>query len=101
MRNKTIRILVKPPGKKPHVEYVRNELRSFQNIVEGCVETVTVADDLVIICNEEGRINGLPYNCSVMGVPFVGTIIFAGVKGDEFASCPRINTDIWIDGGVK
>lgn len=29
---------------------------------------------------------GLPHNCTFLGVDFCGTILVAGVKGDEFAS---------------
>ena len=63
-----------------------NDLKAFQEAVGGYIETVTVATDLVIICNEEGRLQGLPWNCTVFCVDFVGTIVVAGVKGEEFAS---------------
>lgn len=63
-----------------------NDLKAFQEAVGGYIETVTVATDLVIICNKEGRLQGLPWNCTVFGVDFVGTIVVAGVKGEEFAS---------------
>ena len=49
---------------------------------------MTVASDVVIICNEEGRLKSLPYNCDLFGILFVGTIIFAGVDGEEFADLP-------------
>lgn len=96
---KTIRVLVKQPGKSIHVEYVRNTLEDFQNIVGGYIEAVTVASDLAVICNEEGRINGMPYNCRVRGVPFYGPIAFVGVREDQFTGCPFINPDLWIEGG--
>ena len=54
----------------------------------GYIETVTLAFDLVIICDEEGRLKGKEYNCTVCGVSFVGDIIVAGVQGDEFADLP-------------
>lgn len=63
-----------------------NDLKAFQEAVGGYIETVTVATDLVIICNEEGRLKGLPHNTTVFGVDFVGTVIVAGIKGEEFAS---------------
>lgn len=42
----------------------------------------------MIICNEEGRLLGLPHNCEVCGIDFVGTIVFAGVAGEDFADFP-------------
>ena len=52
----------------------------------GYIETVTLATDLIIICNEEGRLLDLPFNIELCGVGFVGTILAVGAKGDEFAS---------------
>lgn len=80
-------MVTKEPGKAPVVEPLfDNDLKAFQKAVGGYIETVTLATDLVIICNEEGRLQGLPHNTTVFGVDFCGTIIAAGVKGEEFAS---------------
>lgn len=83
-----IRVIIKHPGQKPYVTNVSDSLGNLQSHVDGYIETVTLASDLVIICNEEGRLRGLPYNCRVCGVDFVGTILFAGVNGDEFDDLP-------------
>lgn len=83
-----IRVIIKHPGQKPYVTNVSDSLGNLQSYVDGYIETVTLASDLVIICNEEGRLRGLPYNCRVCGVDFVGTILFAGVNGDEFDDLP-------------
>ena len=85
---KVIRVIVKEPGKPATDELIRNELGTFQKIVGGYIETVTIAQDAVIICNEEGRLKGLPHNCEVCGVDFVGTIIIAGVRRSEFTDVP-------------
>ena len=74
----------------PRSVWVTNSLANLQNAVGGYIETVTIAEDLVVICNEEGRILGLPHNCEICGVDFVGDIIIAGVRGDEFG-------DVMID----
>lgn len=83
-----IRVLSKRPGQPPRSVWMANSLENFQTAVGGYIETVTLAEDLVIICNEEGRLMGLPYNCTICGVSFVGDIILAGVKGEEFADLP-------------
>ena len=85
-----IRVIIKEPGKPAYEKEIDNDLRSLQKIVGGYIETVTLCEDLTIICNEEGRIDGLPYNCDIMGVSFVGTIIIAGIDGCEFADAPRL-----------
>ena len=87
-----MKVVIKDPGKPPYDAEIPNTLRALQLIVCGYIETVTVSADLCIICNEEGRIRGLAQNCNVCGVDFVGTIVFTGIDGDEFADCP-INAD--------
>ena len=79
----------KKPGCSPEIIEVENTLKALQREVSGYIETVTIASDAVIICNEEGRILGLPDNCRVCGVDFVGTVLIVGTKGDEFCDVPE------------
>ena len=78
MKNEnSINVIIKRPGEIPHAVQVKNELHELQRVVGGYIETVTITTDLVIICNEEGRLLGLDPNCTVCGVSFVGNIIIA------------------------
>ena len=87
MKENQILVVIKEPGKAPVVDPLfDNDLKAFQKAVGGHIETVTLTSDCVIICNEEGRLRGLPFNCSVCGVGFVGTILVVGAKGENFAS---------------
>ena len=79
----------KKPGCAPEIIEVENTLKALQREVSGYIETVTIASDAVIICNEEGRILGLPDNCRVCGVDFVGTILVVGRNKDEFCDVPE------------
>lgn len=45
---------------------------------------MTIASDAVIICNEEGRLQGLPHNCRIFGVDFVGPILIVGRDDEDF-----------------
>ena len=58
----------KKPGCAPELIDIDNTLKALQAEVGGYIETVTITSDAVIICNEEGRILGLPYNCRFVGV---------------------------------
>ncbi len=58
-------VLKKEPGKDPVLTDIDNTLEAFQKNVGGYIETVTLTEELVIVCNEEGRIQSLPYNCTV------------------------------------
>lgn len=85
---KKIKVIIKDPGKKPRCVWISNTLENLQKVVGGYIEAVTIASDMCIICNEEGRLRNLPYNCDICGVSFVGTIVFVGVSEDEFCSVP-------------
>ena len=63
-------------------------LENLQKTVEGYIEAVTYASDFVILCNEEGRLKGLPYNMTICGKDFVGTLIFIGTDGEDFCDIP-------------
>lgn len=83
-----IRVFAKRPDSVWHVTNVENNLPNLQRYVGGHIETVTIAKDVVIICNEDGRILGLPYCCTILNCDFFGDLLIAGVDGDEFADVP-------------
>lgn len=39
-----------------------NELEAMQKIVGGYIEVYPLADDVAIVCNEEGKMNGMELN---------------------------------------
>lgn len=87
-----ILVCIKEPGEDPRIDPLfDNTLESFQKMVGGYIETVTIASDLVLICNEEGRINGSTYNVTVCGCDFYGPVLAVGVADDEFASVKGVH----------
>ena len=80
-------IIKKPEDKFGRLVEVENELEVFQNIVGGYIET-TGYKNLVIICNEEGKLRGLEPNVVLGPEMLVGTIIVCGASGDEFSDVP-------------
>ena len=85
---KKIKVIIKEPGKKPRSVNISNSLQNLQKTVGGYIETVTICEDFVIICNEEGRLQQLPWCCEICGVNFVGTIILCGIDGESFGDIP-------------
>lgn len=83
-----ISALIKRPGEPPRHVNLSNSLKALQKNVGGYIETVTVEIGVAVICNEEGRLLGLPHNCYINGIEFVGEIIMCGVNGDEFDDLP-------------
>ena len=97
---KKIKCIVKRPGSKPYSTWISDSLANLQNFVGGYIEVVTICPQtvdedgectlpgLAVICNEEGRLLKLDYNCEVDGVSYVGDILLVGVKGEEFCDIP-------------
>lgn len=93
-KEETINVIIKEPSKPAKVKAIPNTLEAFQEAVGGYIEVVTICTDLVIVCNEEGRLRGLPYNCNLFGADFVGPIVIAECKGDEFSSLPSFYEEL-------
>ncbi|MBQ0037824.1 MAG: DUF3846 domain-containing protein [Clostridiales bacterium] len=91
--SKKISVIIKEPGKDPRHVNISDSLKNLQRTVGGYIETLTFATDACIICNEEGRLQGLPYCCTFFGAELVGTIIMVGVNGEEFTDWPMAFAD--------
>ena len=83
-----MKVIIKKPYKKPIYCDIPNELDALQEIVRGYVEAVAITPDFVVLCNEEGRIDGMPHCWEVGGIDFCGPVILCGVDGPEFADVP-------------
>lgn len=61
-----IKVLLVEPNNYPKVIEIEDTLEAKQQIVGGYIEMVMpYEDDVAIICNEEGKISGLPLNRSI------------------------------------
>ena len=74
------------------IPFVENQLKILQSAVGGYFEAITLAPDLVMWVNEEGRMKELPFNQAatsiamkhVPGIGFiVGTAVFTGGADDN------------------
>lgn len=89
-----MQVLIVEPGKIPYKKEIGEELEDLQQEVGGYIETVYPfpEEDAVLICNEEGKLEGLPLNRSLkdekgMIVDIVaGTFLIAGTTEDSFCS---------------
>ena len=79
----------KKPGCEPELIEVENTLEALQREVEGYIEVITLPYGAALICNEEGMLCGLPFNCWFFDMPFVGTILVVGRDRDEFCDVPE------------
>ena len=71
-----MRVIAKAPNEAPIILEMKNTLEELQAAVGGNIETVSIASDCCIVCNEEGKLIGLTPNrrlgCDVLcGVFYV------------------------------
>lgn len=81
-----LRAIIKRPDEQyGHVCNISDSLENLQKTVGGYIETLPVGSSHVLIVNEEGKMQGLPFNFH-MGLcdTIVGTSVLLGVKGEEF-----------------
>ena len=101
-----IQVLIVEPHRRPRGANICPKLQSMQDIVGGCIQVVhdgLLKDDAVIVCNEEGKLIGLPANralrdsrSKVQDV-ICGTFMVVGTAGEDFTSLtPRQFAD-WAD----
>ena len=65
MKDETIKVLIVPPHELAYEAEIPNTLKSMQNVVGGYIEPFYYYDDVCLVCNEEGKINGLPLSRAV------------------------------------
>lgn len=73
-----IKAIIKYPDDIGREVVIEDSLDSLRSIVGGHVEYFCSMNDLAIICNEEGKINGMPFNIRFAGEYLFGPLIFAG-----------------------
>lgn len=83
-----IKCYVKRPDSKLYSTLISNDLKNLQRFVDGYIEAVPVSANIVMICNEEGKLRGMEPNFGWLGDVIVGPVIFCGVDGEEFADMP-------------
>lgn len=83
------------PGKAPYVTDIGNDLRSMQQAVGGYIQAVYPYEEtVVLVCNEEGKLDGLPLNRALRDEDgdiydvVAGNFFLAGIGDDDFIDLP-------------
>lgn len=86
-----MRVLMVEPGKSPYVTELKGDLKSMQEAVGGYIEGCDFYDDPVaIVCNENGKVDGLPLNRAIydesgqMVEAIAGNFFVAGLGEEDF-----------------
>lgn len=88
-------VVLVEPGKEARLAEIGADLKSLQAAVGGYIEAAYFFDGPVaLICNEEGKIYGLPYNRAVRDEAgkvqdiIAGPFFVCGLGEDDFCSLP-------------
>ena len=88
-----IKVLVVEPKKEPYVKEISPGLESLQREVGGYIEAVyPFGDPVALICNEEGKLDGLPLNRALYNERgtlrdvISGTMLVVGLTEDNFGA---------------
>ena len=99
-----IKCIVKRPDEQfGHERLISDSLKDLQKMVGGYIETVTLPNGVVLICNEEGRLRNMPYNFTLRFLYYFnptdsvevrphqmifGTVIAFGAEEDQLTDVP-------------
>lgn len=102
MNDEKISVLYVQAGKYPEVIEIEDNLESMQKLVGGYIEEyMPFEDEVAIVCNEEGKINGLQPNRAIYGEMNDGKkevidivfgdffVCYAPVESEKFLSIPE------------
>ena len=81
MEIKTGKVVLVEPGKEARIAEMVLSLENMEKTVGGLIETVYPwDDDTVLVCNENGKLEGLPPNRALYGYDLP---VDSGIKGDK------------------
>lgn len=89
-------VVLVEPGKEARLAEIGSDLKSLQAAVGGYIEAAYFFDDPVaLICNEEGKVYGMPYNRAVRDEAgrvqdiIAGPFFVCGLGEESFCSLPK------------
>jgi hypothetical protein len=77
-----MRMMVKKVGEPVKEVNLPNTDETLSQAVGGYIEAVYLDKGVILWCNEEGKLNGLPFNCSIGNVSLSGDIIMTADNGE-------------------
>ena len=94
-----MRVVYVEPNRPAYETKIRNSLEALQKAVGGYIEVVYNDDDTIIICNEEGKLQGLQGNRHLdNGTSIIaGTFFIVGDGGEDFRSLTDEETEKYLN----
>ena len=101
--SENIDVVMVEAGKPAAMATIGSDLESLQRAVGGSIEAAYFYDDpIALVCNEEGKLNGMPLNRAVkdengeiMDI-IAGKFFICGLGEEDFASIPKELQDKYL-----
>ena len=83
-----MQVVLVEPGKAARITEIGEDLQDMQEIVGGLIQALYPWEDpAAIVCNDEGKIMGLPLNRVLEDYDIItGTFFICGIQGENFSS---------------
>ena len=83
-----MKIVLVEPGKEAREAEITGSLREMQKLVGGIIQAIYPwTDPVAMICHDEGKILGLPFNRVLEDYDLIaGPFFICGIQGENFAS---------------
>jgi hypothetical protein len=81
-----LKVLILKTGEKPVLSEINNQLEAMQKVVGGLIECYDLNENTTLVCNEEGKVNGLPVNRKIDNEVIAGDFFIAGFNGTKIIS---------------
>ena len=83
-----MKVVMVEPGQYARIEELDTGLESLQKAVGGLIDCAYPwQEEVCIVCNDEGLINGMPLNRNVENYqPIAGPFFVCGIEGEDFCS---------------
>ena len=87
-KEKELKIVLKKVGENPEIMNIENTLEKKQELVGGLIEVVPVLKNILLVCNEEGKLDNLLPNLIFPYDYIAGDCFFVGddYKNGDFKS---------------
>lgn len=97
--SKNLTVVMVEPHKAPYVAEIDDELSALQKAVGGYIEVVGNGDGTLIICNEEGKLQGFEGNRRIRDGRSIiaGTFFVVGDDGENFRSLTESEVTRYMD----
>lgn len=97
--SKKLTVVIVEPHKAPYIKKIDDELSALQKCVGGYIETVYNGDGTIIVCNEEGKLQGLEGNRRIRDGSSIiaGTFFVVGDDGENFRSLTESEVVKYMD----